>query len=155
MNSRMKRKTTTTTRRSHYLLYRATITLLVLFDPASTSCMHNNNTSCEQCVSHFHCYWCEKTKHCGDKSTGRHFLGKIRQDCGGGEWFSYKQCLINGTFVSHIIYASSVIGVIIVVVLMGVLCFRAYKRRGYDHQADIVMPPTTYGTRSSSLVSSN
>ena len=123
--------------------YLAVLVLTSLLDVNTAICTHYNNTSCDQCVADFNCYWCEQMKHCGDKTSGRHFLGKIRQDCGGGEWFSYKQCRINGKYMSHIIYASSVVGVLIVVVFMGVVCFRAYKRRGYD--MDDVNP--SYGIR--------
>ena len=65
--------------------------LFLLSDMALGSCEHKDNTTCAVCVTDFNCYWCEHTRHCGDKTLGRHFLGKIRTECGGGEWYSYKQ----------------------------------------------------------------
>ena len=106
--------------------------LLMVIDTAMASCTHKDNSSCATCVDDFNCYWCEQTRHCGDKTIGRHFLGKIRKECGGGEWFSYKQCKINGKYMSHIIYASAVVGVVLLVVVLGTICFRAYKKRDYD-----------------------
>ena len=99
---------------------------------SDATCMQKDNTSCEDCVSDFNCYWCVDTHHCSDKTIGRYFLGKIRKDCGGGEWFSYKQCSINGTYMSHIIFASVLVGVSIVATCIGFLCFWEYKRRNYD-----------------------
>ena len=111
---------------------RLIIVVIVFVDLLESSCEHKDNTSCVECVNDFNCYWCVDTHHCSDKTIGRHFLGKIRTSCGGGEWFSYKQCTINGKYMSHIIFASVLVGVLLMMVTIGVLCFRAYKRRDYD-----------------------
>jgi len=113
------------------------VIFVLLVDFVATSCFHKDNTSCETCVSDFNCYWCVEKNHCGDKTIGRHFLGKIRRDCGGGEWFSYRQCSVDGTYISHVIYAGTVVGVLLLVILIGIYCYRAYKRRDYD-MADVV-----------------
>lgn len=113
---------------------------------AHASCMHKDNTTCQNCVMDFNCYWCVDTHHCSDITIGRHFLGRIRKDCGGGEWFSYKQCAINGKYVSHIIFASVLIGVLLMVTIIGMLCFHAYKRRNYDMIYIAPRPRSTYYT---------
>ena len=47
------------------------------------------------------------------------------------------QCKVNGKYISHIIYLSAVVGVVLLVVVLGFICFRAYKKRDYD-MAEVV-----------------
>ena len=101
------------------------VIIIAFFDVVSSKCIVRQNVSCISCVRDFSCYWCEKTKFCGQRPA----IKPSSKEC-AGKWYAFSQCKLSGNILLVILPVVAVVVLLIIGVCIYCCCCRdCLKRR--------------------------